>query len=574
MERSRVALRIASVCALLSQTLAAQSTTLVSCDSNGVQGNYHSDDPALSDDGRYVVFSSQASNLVPSDNNSTEDVFLRDRLTGATTCVSLGLSGTPSLGQASTPAMSSDARYIAFWSNAWNIVSGNMGVLSDIFVRDMQTGVVTRISDGPGGSDGNNTSYGPSMSGDGRLVAFHSYASNLVAGDTNGAGDVFLWDAQNPLLQRVSVTPSGGNANGHSVHSSLSRDGRFIAFASLASNLIAGDTNGVQDVFVRELATGITTRVSVDPGGAQGNGASDFPSLSSDGRLVAFESAASNLVAGDTSGMNDIFVHDRLTGATTRVSVSSSGVQGHDDSWAAHISGDGRFVVFLSVAANLVAGDTNVRKDHFLHDRATGVTTRVSVDSAGNQGDHICYASAISVDGLVIAFSSMSTNLVPNDTNGRRDIFVRERFERPNSYCTASVTTHGCVPSIASTGLPSASAVSGFTLHVTSVEGFKTGIVFYGVNGRVESPWASGSTSYLCVKAPTQRTPAANSGGTLGACDGSLSLDLLAYLAANPAALGSPIAMGLRIDAQAWFRDPPAPKTTNLSNALEFDVVP
>ena len=560
--------------AVLSSALAAQSTTLVSRDSNGVQGDYHSDAPALSADGRYVVFSSQASNLVPNDNNSTEDVFLHDRVTGATVCVSLGLGGVPSLGQASTPCMSSDARYIAFWSNAWNIVSGNVGMLNDIFVRDMQTGVVTRISDAPGGNDGNSTSYGPTMSADGRFVAFHSYSSNLVSGDTNNVGDVFLWDMQNPILRRVSVTPSGGNGNGHSVNCSLSSDGSTIAFASLANNLVTGDTNAAKDIFVRDLATGITSRVSVDSAGVQGNGASDFPSISADGRFVAFESEATNLVAGDTSGMLDIFVHDRGTGATTRASVSSTGIQGHDDSSGAHISGDGRFVVFLSVAANLVVGDTNVRKDHFLRDRATGMTTRVSVDSAGNQGNHICYGSAISQDGLVIAFSSMSTNLVPNDTNGRRDIFVRERFERPTTYCTSGVTTNGCVPSITTTGIPSATGSSGFTVHVTSVEGLKTGIVFYGIHGRVGSPWASGSTSFLCVKAPTQRTPAQNSGGTLNACDGSLSLDLLAYFAANPAALGSPIAMFERMNAQAWFRDPPAPKTTNLSNAIEFDVVP
>jgi len=141
-------------------------------------------------------------------------------------------------------------------------------------------------------------------------------------------------------------------------------------------------------------------------------------------------------------------------------------------------------------------------------------------------------------------------------------------------YCTSGVTTNGCVPSIASSGLPSLGASSGFTLQVSSVEGLKTGIVFYGISGRVASPWASGSTSFLCVKSPTQRTPAQNSGGTLGACDGTLALDLCAYIAAHPTALGTPLVMGQRCDAQAWFRDPPAPKTTNLSNAIEFDWVP
>ena len=185
------------------------------------------------------------------------------------------------------------------------------------------------------------------------------------------------------VLERVSVDSIGAEADSNSYYPSISSDGRYVAFESGASNLVAGDTNGDSDIFVHDRTTGNTTRVSVDSAGAEADSESYSPSISGDGRYVAFYSYASNLVAGDTNGQVDIFVHDRTTNTTTRVSVDSIGAEGDSESVFPSISSDGGYVAFYSRASNLVAGDTNGDSDIFVHERTTNTTTRVSVDSSG-----------------------------------------------------------------------------------------------------------------------------------------------------------------------------------------------
>ena len=197
-----------------------------------------------------------------------------------------------------------------------------------------------------------------------------------------------------------------------------------MAFVSYASNLVSEDTNGWEDIFLHDTQTGTTTRLSVDSSGTQGNGQSYTPSISEDGRYVAFRSSANNLVSGDTNGTWDIFLRDTQTGITTRLSVDSSGTQGNDDSWSPSISADGRYVAFSSGASNLVSGDTNGWDDIFLHDTQTGTTTRLSVDSSGKQANNQSYTPSISADGRYVAFSSLASNLVSGDTNGKEDVFV------------------------------------------------------------------------------------------------------------------------------------------------------
>ncbi len=228
---------------------------------------------------------------------------------------------------------------------------------------------------------------------------------------------------------RVSVNSTGAQGNGHSAYPSISADGRFVAFASGASNLVPGDT-GYWDVFVHDRQTGTTTRVSVSSTGTQSNDNSGDPSISADGLYVAFTSSAQNLIPGDTNGRADVFVHDRQTGTTTRVSVNSTGTQGDFNSWRPAISANGRYVAFISDATTLVPGDTNGRADVFVHDRQTGATTRVSVSSAGIQGDGFVEGSStpsISADGRFVAFASGASNLVPGDTNNQKDVFVHDR---------------------------------------------------------------------------------------------------------------------------------------------------
>ena len=403
-------------------------TARVSVSTASAQSNNDSFLPDLNENGRLVSYYSFATNLVPGDTNGKRDVFVYDRQTGATTRVSVATGGGQSNGESIEPALSANGRYVAFRSDATNLVPGDTNGTIDVFVHDRQTGTTSRVSVATGGGQSNNNSFTPALSADGRFVAFHSFATNLVAGDTNGVLDVFVHDRQTSTTTRVSVATGGIQANNTSRAGFLSADARWVVFESDATNLVAGDTNGVRDLFVHDRQTGATTRVSVATGGGQVNGESVDAELSADGRYVAFQSDATNLVAGDTNGVGDFFVHDRQTTTTTRVSVASGGgLQGGGESSEGTISGDGRFVAFLSFATNLVPGDTNGEGDVFVHDRRTNTTTRMSVTTGGEQGNDFSCNPAISQDGRIVGFFSDSTNLVPGDTNGKRDIFIHNR---------------------------------------------------------------------------------------------------------------------------------------------------
>ena len=422
------------VALLATQALAAAGDTIrVSVASNGTQGNGDSrpieifaDGHYVSSDGRYVVFESSASNLVSGDTDGFLDIFVHDRETGTTMRVSVASDGSQANGSFASPSISSDGRYVVFVSAASNLVSGDTNGMGDVFVHDMQTGVTTRISVASDGSQENGEPYSPSISADGHFVVFWSYASNLVSGDTNGYPDVFVHDRITGVTSLISVASDGTQGNNDSTRASISADGRYVAFSSVASNLVSGDTNGVEDIFVHDRQTGTTMRVSIASDGAQANGYSYSPSFSANGRYVAFESPASNLVGGDTNGDYDIFVHDRQTGITSRISVASDGMQGNSNSYASSLSADGRFVVFESEASNLVSGDTNGNYDIFVHDRQTGVTVRASLASDGTQGNGLAYAPSISADGHFVVFGSSASNLVGGDTNGVMDVFVHE----------------------------------------------------------------------------------------------------------------------------------------------------
>jgi uncharacterized repeat protein (TIGR01451 family) len=423
----------------------AAETTRVSVDSAGAEGNngggYYR--PSFSADGRYVTFQSWASNLVANDTNEMPDIFVRDRSTGQTTRVSVDNAGNQGNNESRHPAISADGRYVAFQSEASNLVAGDTNNHRDIFVHDRTTGQTTRVSVSSTGAQGNNNSGGfmssPAISADGRYVAFTSWASNLVANDTNGWDDIFVHDRWTGQITRVSVDSAGNQGNYPSGFASISAAGRYVAFMSFASNLVAGDTNGAKDIFVHDRTTGQTTRVSVDSAGNQGSLESRYPAISADGRYVAFQSKASNLVANDT-GWEDIFVHDRTTSQTTRVSVDSTGAQSNGMSYFSSISADGRFVAFQSLASNLVANDTNGKQDIFVHDRTANQTTRMSVDSAGAQGNDRSRLPSINANGRYVAFESDASNLVTGDLNTYADIFVHDRLLNPANTADLQVT--------------------------------------------------------------------------------------------------------------------------------------
>jgi len=412
----------------------------------GVQGNADSDlGYAMSRTGRYVAFSSGASNLIAAgtDTNGAYDVFVYDAQTDSTTRVSVG-PGVPPVQanrHSTYPSISADGRYVAFESDATNLVgNADTNLRTDIFVRDRTLAVTEWVSVAYAGlpSQPDGDSFKPSISADGRYVAFYSFATNLgVAADLNGAPDIFVFDRQvgQGSMRRVSVGPGGVEADGGSVifGQAISDNGQVVAFESAATNLVAGDTNGVMDVFVhvRDPATGIgiTTRVSVDSAGAQANGESRVASLSGDGRYVVFESDATNLVANDNNGVTDIFVRDLTAGTTTRVSVAAGGEQANGASYAlgaSAISDDGQHVVFESDATNLVTGDTNGVGDVFARNIAGNTTERLSITSVSGQPATISTEGGISRDGTVAAFGSFGMEYVPDNPTGFYNIYLRD----------------------------------------------------------------------------------------------------------------------------------------------------
>jgi Tol biopolymer transport system component len=412
--------------ACLAGPAGAATTQRVSVPANGGQSNDQSTNPAVSADGRFVAFESFATNLVPpADADGSVGVFVRDRRAGTTRRASVGLGGVPADGRSFGPAISGGGRYVAFHSDASNLVPGDTNGRGDVFVRDLQAGTTARASLGADGAQAEGDSFSAAVSGGGRYVAFASAAGNLVPGDTNGAVDVFVRDLVAGTTRRVSLRSGGAQGNGTSDGPAVSADGRFVAFVSQATNLVPGDTNGRADVFVHELATGATRRVSVGPKGSQGNRESFFPALSADGRHVAFASLAGNLVPGDGVNTPDVFVRDLAAGTTRRVSVRPGGGSPNGGSTKPSISADGRRVAFRSAASNLVPGDTNGTIDVFVRDLAAGTTRRVSLRSGGAQPDDVSDEPAISADGRVVAFQSPDDALVPGDTNNRTDVFVR-----------------------------------------------------------------------------------------------------------------------------------------------------
>jgi hypothetical protein len=377
-----------------------------------------------------VVFASTASALTDGDTNGVSDIFLRyDGRTRRVPAFQLnGASSQPTLGHG----------LVVFSSRATNIGSDTNGV-QDVFLwhEEGESAFRVSVSDTEGQADG--ASGEPSVS-DGNIlfdpvgVAFTSTATNLVAGDTNGSADVFVRQLNGGRTIRVSVATGGGQADsGASSHPDISSDGRYVAFTSTASDLVPGDTNGSADVFVRDLVAGTTSRVSVDDAGAQAYGAGTDPSISWDGRYVAFASTDPALADGVGASTSDVYVRDRVSGTTSRASRSTSGQPADGPSTQPALSGDGLHVVFTSAADNLVTGDTNGRRDVFLRDFTTNTTTRESVSSAGVQSRSDSHSPAVEFTGRSVAFvADADGGLVPGDTS--QGVLVRQPEAPPTPF--------------------------------------------------------------------------------------------------------------------------------------------
>jgi Tol biopolymer transport system component len=407
------------------------ATIRVSIASDGTQGNAFSFRPSISADGRYILFSSDASNLVVDDKNGSTDIFVYDRQTNETTRVSIASDGTEGNAPAFSHSISADGRYVAFASHATNLVAGDVNGREDVFIHDRQTGQTSLVSVASDGTQGNGQSQFPSISADGRYIAFISYASNLVTGDINGHQDVFVHDRQTGQTSLISVASDGTQGDGHVHAPSISADGRFVAFSSGSTNLVSGDTNNQDDIFVHDQQTQQTNRVSIASDGKQGNNDSYEGTISANGRYVTFASDADNLVSGDANGFRDIFVHDQQTGETSLISVAYNGVQANGGSDGPSISTDGRYVAFASFANNLISEDNNGAADAFVYDRQTGYTSLVSIAFDGMQSNSHSYygGRSVSDNGRFVTFFSEASNLVSDDTNEVIDVFVHDRGE-------------------------------------------------------------------------------------------------------------------------------------------------
>jgi len=406
------------------------STQRISVTAEGTQANGESTFPAISGDGRFVAFTSSAQNLVAGDTNQVQDVFVKDRESGAIQCMSVSTNGAPTWGASYSPSISGDGQRVAFVSEGVDLVAGDSNQVSDVFVRDLAAHATVRASFPPSGHEANGPSSSPRISADGRFVAMVSHASNLVPEDTNNQPDVFVRDLQTGALERVSLGTGGQQADGPSDGPAISADGRFVAFSSQASTLIpdggSGAESPVWQVYLRDRANGTTVRVSIAVGGVPVDGHCFSPALSADGRFVAFSSQARNLIGNDTNEATDVYVRDVQLATTVRASLGLSGQEANGDCSRPSISADGRFVVFESCAMNIVADSTPEGTSWaYLRDLSNTLTTRLAPPSSESTVAGGASSPAISGDGCWVSFSSGEATLVGGDSNALEDVFLR-----------------------------------------------------------------------------------------------------------------------------------------------------
>ena len=404
----------------------AQELSLVSVSATGQQPDQSSFSADVTADGRWVAFVSRGTNLVPDDTNGTRDLFVRNMETGEITRINTGPAGQQTDGAPGRPQISADGRHVVYYNTSDAILEADANGFTDIYLFDRETGANELISVSSTEAQANGDSFFARLTDDGRYVVFRSAASNLVPGDTNGFDDVFVRDRQLGETYRVSVSSSGDEGNSAPYTACISNDGRFVTFGSDATNLVAGGSTNHFNVYLHDRLTAETTLVSSGPGGQGGDALSWQPRISGDGKWITYESRATDLVVGDANGVKDVFVCDVQSGQTSRVSVNEAGEQGDNDSEDPSISDDGRYITYASQADNLVAGvisggfDENV----FVHDRMTGTVTLASIGPQGQVGDDgFADDPQISPEGRWVVFSTRSA-LVNEDVNGNTDVFI------------------------------------------------------------------------------------------------------------------------------------------------------
>ena len=551
------------------------STSLISLNSAGAQANRDSYMPIVSRNGRVVVFYSDASNLVSGDNNSRRDVFLRDRATLTTEMISVASSGAPGNNDSYSLAVSTTGRFVVFMSDATTLVPLDTNAKRDIFLRDRSLGSTERISVSSSGVQSNGWSYSADVSADGRFVVFANDGSNLDPTDFNGQPDVYVRDRTLGTTTLLTRGNTGLAAAGVSDDVHCTPDFRYISFTCSALDLLTPSLlpYAYPQVYVYDSLTAVFTLETIDPQGGGGNADTLYQSISDDGQMVAFTTRATDLVPGSPMGTADVFVRNRQTHTTSHVSVPVNGSNTNGLCGPVSISANGRYVAYDSVANNLFVGDTNGRSDIFVRDLATGTTTLASVSIWCGLGTEPSQSPSISADGRIVVFDSIAAQLIGADLNDYRDVFLNDRQPQANFYCTGKINSLGCLPSITLSGWPSASAGSGFSINASQFRNQKLGLLLYSTGGPLALPWYGG---VMCVGLPRVRTPIQSSGGSANPasdCTGTYQFDFNAWIVAGS---DPGLAAGQQVWGQYWARDPgyTPPYNVSLTNGTTFTLDP
>ncbi len=429
----RYAHPIISLLLILSSTSFAQNAVRVSLGEMGTEGNDNSDICAssLSADGRFLAFDSFATNMVALDFNRHADVFVRDLAQDLTVRISLNSSGVEGSMASAAPSISGDGRFIAFQSYADNFIGNDQNFAEDVFVHDRQSGQTECISVGMFGRTGNGRSWSPVISADGHYVCFVSRANDLVQGDGNWNADVFVYDRWLDSMDRISIDSNGVEANSYSESASMSADGRIIAFCSHASNLVVEDSNSSKDIFLHDRLYRKTKRISLSESGSQADDQSVDPSISADGKWVSFTSYAKNLHSSDTNSVSDIYLYDRESNSIEFVSRGAGNMVSTYPSQKSTLSGDGRFMVFQSGARNWSASDKNQVDDIYLYDRQLGILERVSVGQGDVEANWDCMRPSMNANASKVIYATRADSLddsnVDNDNNDKVDVYLYTR---------------------------------------------------------------------------------------------------------------------------------------------------
>lgn len=564
----------------------AQVTERVNLDPQGGQTTGDTYGVVIAAGGRHLGFTSISPQLVPGDTNGRYDAFVRDRVTGINSQVNVSTSGVLANRHSILSGLSADGRFVAFNTHANNLVPGVTTFEHQVYLRDLHLGTTECMSTTSWGEGGHGPSHGGVPSDDGRYVVFYSRAINLGGGVASGSTDqIFVRDRATGGIECASSDAGGAHANSDCLHPRISPDGRFVTFGSLATNLAPGTGSFVQ-VYLRDRQTGVLEVVSLDPGGNPAQGSSNWPSApSADGRFVAFQSVSSNLIPGVGNGASQIFLRDRLTGTCELVSVAAGGSAGNGASSRPGLSPDGRFVVFQSAASDLVAGDTNGALDVFVRDRLLGTTMRVSVATDGTQAAGACelgwMSGVITSDGRSVVFESAAPNLVMADTNGARDLFVHDRFDGIpiTPYCfgdgsgtacpcgNPGSTGHGCANSafglggqLTAVGIAAVSSDS-LRLHATRIVPGQPSLFLQGTTAVSGGSGLAFGDGLRCAGGSVVRLQVAMAGET-----GTASTTAILSSVGN-------VAPGSTRFYQAWYRDPvsgPCGTGRNLTNGLRI----